>query len=78
MTDQTDADRDNTQSGWRTIRKVSPYLWPKDQAWVKWRVTAALFMLLLSKIISVLTPFFYKGAVDTMAPGPDLKLVFLC
>jgi ATP-binding cassette, subfamily B, heavy metal transporter len=69
MTDQTDADRDNTQSGWRTIRKVSPYLWPKDQAWVKWRVTAALFMLLLSKIISVLTPFFYKGAVDTMAPG---------
>jgi ATP-binding cassette, subfamily B, heavy metal transporter len=69
MTDQTDADRDNTQSGWRTIRKVSPYLWPKDQAWVKWRVTATLFMLLLSKIISVLTPFFYKGAVDTMAPG---------
>lgn len=79
MTEQKKTERSNKQSGWRTIRKVSPYLWPKNQAWVKRRVTIALFMLLLSKIISVLTPFFYKGAVDAMAPagGPETGVFML-
>ncbi|MBW4707734.1 ABC transporter ATP-binding protein/permease [Roseobacter sp. YSTF-M11] len=55
------------QSGLRTIRKVAPYLWPKDPEWVKRRVILAMAMLLLSKLISVATPFFYKGAVDALA-----------
>jgi len=79
MTEQSKTAHSIKQSGWRTIRKVSPYLWPKNQAWVKRRVTIALFMLLLSKIISVLTPFFYKGAVDAMAPagGPETGVFML-
>ena len=55
------------QSGWRTIRKVAPYLWPKDPAWVRYRVAWALGLLVFSKLISVATPFFYKGAVDALA-----------
>ncbi|MEM9636655.1 MAG: ABC transporter transmembrane domain-containing protein, partial [Pseudomonadota bacterium] len=55
------------QSGWRTIRKVAPYLWPADPAWVKRRVVGAMALLLFSKLISVATPFFYKGAVDALA-----------
>ena len=35
----TDAER---RSGWRTLRKVAPYLWPEDEAWVKRRVVLAL------------------------------------
>lgn len=54
-------------SGWRTIRKVAPYLWPDDPAWVKKRVMGAMALLLISKLISVVTPFFYKGAVDALA-----------
>ncbi len=58
-------------SGMRTIRKVVPYLWPREKgmAWVKWRVVIALGFLALSKVVSVATPFFYKGAVDAMAPA---------
>ncbi|WP_299843585.1 ABC transporter ATP-binding protein/permease [uncultured Roseovarius sp.] len=54
-------------NGWRTIRRVAPYLWPKDQAWVKRRVVLALIALFLSKMIAVGTPLFYKAAVDALA-----------
>ena len=54
-------------SGWRTIRKVVPYLWPKDQPWVKRRVVLALAVLFVAKLVSVGTPFFYKAAVDTLS-----------
>ncbi|WP_295316266.1 ABC transporter ATP-binding protein/permease [Roseobacter sp.] len=55
------------RSGLRTIRKVMPYLWPQDPQWVRRRVVLAMAMLILSKLISVATPFFYKGAVDALA-----------
>ena len=55
------------RSGLRTIRRVAPYLWPDDQPWVKRRVVLAILVLLLSKVIAVWTPFFYKAAVDILA-----------
>ncbi|MCC5985725.1 MAG: ABC transporter ATP-binding protein/permease [Rhodobacteraceae bacterium] len=54
-------------SGWRTVRRVSPWLWPDDQPWVKRRVVAALVMLVLAKLVAVGTPMIYKGAVDALA-----------
>ena len=53
--------------GWRTIREVLPYLWPQGQFWVKWRVVVAMVMLLLSKVIAIATPLFYKWAVDSLS-----------
>ena len=67
MSDAAISDEDHRRSGWRTVRKVSPYLWPDDQPWVKRRVVLAMLALLVAKLISVATPFFYKGAVDTLA-----------
>ena len=55
------------QSGMRTIRRVIPYLWTKDPAWVRWRVVLAMGMLVLSKLVAVYTPVLYKGAVDALA-----------
>ncbi|WP_170472855.1 ABCB family ABC transporter ATP-binding protein/permease [Ruegeria arenilitoris] len=60
-------DQDERKSGWRTIRKVAPYLWPDDEPWVKRRVVMALLMLVLAKLIAVYTPILYKGAVDGLA-----------
>ncbi|MFV2034074.1 MAG: ABC transporter ATP-binding protein/permease [Halocynthiibacter sp.] len=51
----------------RTIRRVAPYLWPDGQLWVKRRVVAALFMLVVAKLVAVGTPFLYKGAVDFLS-----------
>jgi ATP-binding cassette subfamily B protein len=55
------------RSGWRTIRKVLPYLWPDDPLWVKRRVVWAMLLLLVAKLVSVATPILYKGAVDALA-----------
>ncbi|MDW4548887.1 ABC transporter ATP-binding protein/permease [Defluviimonas sp. D31] len=60
-----------TADGWRrsarTLKRVAPYLWPEDQAWVKRRVVLSLTALVVAKIVSVLTPFFYKAAVDSLS-----------
>ena len=58
---------DAPTGGWRTIRKVAPYLWPADQSWVKQRVVIAMLFLLASKLVSVGTPFLYKAAVDVLS-----------
>ncbi|MEM1302000.1 MAG: ABC transporter ATP-binding protein/permease [Pseudomonadota bacterium] len=62
----------------RVVAKVAPYLWPKDQAWVKRRVVLALAALLIAKFIAVATPYFYKLAVDTLAgEAPDGSSLFV-
>jgi ATP-binding cassette subfamily B protein len=69
----TSADRPTTAaSGWQTMRRVAPYLWPEGQGWVKRRVVAALGFLLLAKLVSISTPWIYKLAVDQLAgDAPD-------
>ena len=54
-------------SGWTTVRRVMPYLWPPDEPWVRRRVVIALVVLVASRLISVATPFFYKAAVDALS-----------
>ena len=61
----TEVDR---KSGMRTIRKVLPYLWPADKPSIKVRVVLALIVLVLARTVSVATPFYYKAAVDALAP----------
>jgi ABC-type transport system involved in Fe-S cluster assembly fused permease/ATPase subunit len=54
-------------SGWRTIRNVSPYLWPDGRLDIKVRVVLAMVALAVSKLVEVGTPFFFSSAVDVMA-----------
>jgi ATP-binding cassette subfamily B protein len=65
-------------SGMRTIRRVVPYLWPREPQyhWVRWRVVVAMGFLLLSKVVAVYTPIFFKQAVDTLSDAgvSDLAL----
>ncbi|KMK66781.1 ABC transporter ATP-binding protein/permease [Puniceibacterium sp. IMCC21224] len=63
------------RSGWRTIRRVGPYLWPKDPAWVRHRVALSLSLLLVAKLIAVATPLLYKQAVDRLdGTVPDVAI----
>ena len=55
-------------SGWKTIQRVAPYLWPKNRFWLRFRVVLAMLALILAKVATVLTPFFYMKAVDVLAP----------
>ncbi|MFA5537788.1 MAG: ABC transporter ATP-binding protein/permease [Gemmobacter sp.] len=66
-------------SGWRTIRRVGPYLWPAGQGWVKRRVVFAMLALVAGKLFAVVTPFLYKQAVDALAgeapSGPEMLML---
>lgn len=57
-------------SGWATIAKVAPYLWPPGQTGLRTRVVLAMVALLISKLIAVGSPMLYKAAVDALAPTP--------
>ncbi|PJF10723.1 ABC transporter ATP-binding protein/permease [Pseudorhodobacter sp. MZDSW-24AT] len=59
--------KDVPATGFQTIARVLPYLWPPGLGWVKRRVVAALLLLVLAKVVSVSTPAIYKQAVDSLA-----------
>ena len=58
---------DPAASGVGIVRRVAPYLWPPEHAWVRRRVVLAMAALIVSKLVAVGTPFFYKAAVDALA-----------
>jgi len=62
-----EAARAERQGSIRTLRRVAPYLWPEGQGWVKRRVVLSLMALTMAKVVSVLTPFLYKAAVDSLS-----------
>lgn len=67
VTEEEIAAEQERQSSARVLRKVVPYLWPADMPWVRKRVVWALVVLVLSKVLTVITPQFYRGAVDGLA-----------
>ncbi len=56
---------------WSVVRQVLPYLWPEGEAEAKIRVVTAVGFLILAKIATVVTPFFFKYAVDAIVPLKD-------
>lgn len=60
---------DERRSGMRTIIRVAPYLWPKDRMDIRLRVVGSLLFLILSKFLSIYSPFLYGAAVDALSEG---------
>jgi ATP-binding cassette subfamily B protein len=51
---------------WLTLKDISPLLWPEGRTDLKIRVVFAIAALVLAKVVTVLTPFAYKYAVDAL------------
>ncbi|MGE3871492.1 MAG: ABC transporter ATP-binding protein/permease [Parvibaculaceae bacterium] len=51
---------------WPTLRDITPLLWPEGRPDLKIRVVLAIAALVLAKVVTVLTPFAYKYAVDAL------------
>ena len=63
-----------------TLRRFLPYLWPSDAPGMRVRVSIAMALVVLSKLVQVYgAPFALQGAVDGMAtvPRSPLSLVVL-
>ncbi|MFN4114329.1 MAG: ABCB family ABC transporter ATP-binding protein/permease [Sphingomonadaceae bacterium] len=68
----TPADHDS----WATLRRFLPYLWPKGDPGLRWRIVGAFLFVLLAKATILTLPFAYKYAVDAMTtPGNEGAMV---
>jgi len=65
--------QEEKRSALRTIRRVGPYLWPRDNSAVKIRLIVSMLFLVLAKLISAGTPFLYGYTVDSLV-SPDASL----
>ena len=54
---------------WAILRDMLPYLWPAGHPGLKARVVFAMVALVLSKIITVTTPYTFKYATDALTTG---------
>src|SRR5581483_9058198 len=51
----------------RTLVHLWPYIWPSDRRDLKWRVGAAMLLLLAAKLATIAVPFTFKWATDALA-----------
>ena len=56
-----------SEAGWHTVGRFLPYLWPKDQPELRWRIAGAAFFVLIAKVVVLSLPFAYANAVDAMS-----------
>jgi ABC-type transport system involved in Fe-S cluster assembly, permease and ATPase components len=63
-----------------TLRHLWPYMWPTDRRDLKIRVLLSFAALLVAKVITVLVPYAYKWATDSLVPaesGVSAQTTFL-
>ena len=67
--------------GWGTLRRFLPYLWPRANAGLRWRIVFAVLLIIAAKAVTLALPFFYKSAIDKMGvagnPAFQLALAFV-
>ncbi|MFN4142351.1 ABCB family ABC transporter ATP-binding protein/permease [Aestuariivirga sp.] len=56
---------------WAILRDMLPYLWPAGHPGLKARVALAMLALVLSKVVTVATPYAFKHATDALTGNAD-------
>ncbi len=59
--------RDGDQ--WAVLKDLLPFLWPKGRPDLKARVAIAMVALVVSKLVTVATPYSFKYATDALTAG---------
>ena len=63
------------RSDLKTLRTLIPYLWPKDNREIKFRVLIALLFLALAKGISAGAPILYKLTIDAISDNQAVIII---
>ena len=76
MSRKTPANSDSSLAGdgdqWSILRDMLPYLWPEGHPGLKARVVFAMLALVLSKVVTVATPYAFKYATDALTGKADV------
>ena len=65
--DLSTAKNERTTADWQTLRRFIPYLWPQGRPDLRKRIAGAILFVILAKIVVLVLPFAYAGAVDAMS-----------
>ncbi len=52
----------------QVLRRLLPYLWPRDRRDLRTRVVVAVFLLIAAKLANVYVPILLKHATDALSP----------
>jgi ATP-binding cassette, subfamily B, heavy metal transporter len=64
---------DARHDGWNTLRRFLPYLWPRENPGLRWRIVVSSLLILASTAVQLTLPYLLKWAVDAMnVTGPRL------
>ncbi|XP_022704054.1 ATP-binding cassette sub-family B member 7, mitochondrial-like isoform X2 [Varroa jacobsoni] len=75
ITPKIDVDRDKI-TGWKIVREMFKYIWPKDKPHIRRTVLSALGILVAAKLMNVSVPFIFKYLVDSLNEYTGSKLHF--
>ncbi len=53
----------------RTVQRLWPYVWPADRLDLKLRVSGAIGLMLIAKLVTLAVPFSFKWATDAITAG---------
>jgi ABC-type transport system involved in Fe-S cluster assembly fused permease/ATPase subunit len=66
-------DPDARHEGWQTLARFLPYLWPRENPALRWRIVVSAILVLASIAVQTFLPYTLKWAVDAMTvTGPRL------
>ena len=81
MTEKSAKEQQNSwgdENQFRTIKRLLPYLWPRDRPLYQFFVVLAIFMLVAANIATVLVPLILGWAVDALSiPAGVSKVIVL-
>ena len=60
-------EQSETRAAWRTVKRVSPFIWPAGNFDLRARVVLALLALVATKFVAILSPILQAWAVDDLA-----------
>src|SRR5580704_46235 len=55
------------------VRLLTPYIWPRDRADLKFRVVLAIALMIASKFITIAIPYSFKWATDSIAGAASAR-----
>lgn len=59
-------DANARHDGWHTLKRFIPYLWPRENPGLRWRIVVAVLLIIAAKGVTLALPFAYKAAIDAM------------
>ena len=61
------SEQSEIRAAWRTVKRVSPFMWPVGNLDLRARVVLALLALVATKFVAILSPILQAWAVDDLA-----------